>query len=151
VGVSSSGLVCHTLPQSSHTMNTHPNTELTALDRERVVRRHIDERISVAELASQAEIRLRTTYKWLARFRSGGAASLIGRHSWPGHCAMSVARCGASPKTWQNLSPASIIGSSPWGSGVYGGGFQERCHTSATLQAACINGSCSGSSSSSGG
>jgi len=32
-----------------------------------------------------------------------------------------------------------------------GGGFQERCHSLAAVQAACINGSCPGSSSSSGG
>jgi len=62
-------------------MHTHPNARLTALGRERLVRRHIDERRPLAELAFQAGISLRTAYKWLARFRSGGPAALVDRRS----------------------------------------------------------------------
>jgi len=62
-------------------MHTHPNARLTPLGRERLVRRHIDERRPLAELAFQAGISLRTAYKWLARFRSGGPAALVDRRS----------------------------------------------------------------------
>jgi hypothetical protein len=44
-------------------MHTHPNARLTALGRERLVRRHIDEAIPLAELAGQAGISLRSAYK----------------------------------------------------------------------------------------
>ena len=62
-------------------MHTHPNARLTALGRERLVRRHIDDAVPLAELASQAGISLRTAYKWLARFRSGGVTALVDRRS----------------------------------------------------------------------
>jgi transposase len=62
-------------------MHTHPNARLTPLGRERLVRRHIDERLPLAELAFQAGISLRTAYKWLARFRAGGPAALVDRLS----------------------------------------------------------------------
>jgi len=57
-------------------MHTHPNARLTPLGREQLVRRHIDERLPLAELAFQAGISLHNAYKWLARFRSGGPAAL---------------------------------------------------------------------------
>ena len=62
-------------------MHTHPNARLTALGRERLVRRHIDEGIPLHELASQAGISLRSAYKWLARYRAGGTAALVDRRS----------------------------------------------------------------------
>ena len=62
-------------------MHTHPNARLTPLGRERLVRRHIDEHIPLAELARHAGISIRTAYKWLARYRSGGAAALVDRRS----------------------------------------------------------------------
>ncbi len=62
-------------------MHTHPNARLTALGRERLVRRHIDEHVPLAELTCHAGISLRTAYKWLARFRSGGVAALVDRRS----------------------------------------------------------------------
>jgi transposase len=73
--------VCHLLPQSSHTLQTHPNARLTALGRELLVRRHIDEGIPLHELASQAGISLRSAYKWLARYRAGGTVALVDRRS----------------------------------------------------------------------
>lgn len=45
------------------------------------MRRHIDEHQSLAVLAAQAGISLRTAYKWLARYRSGGATALVDRRS----------------------------------------------------------------------
>jgi len=36
--------------QTSHTMHTHPNARLTPLGREWLVRRHIDERLPLADL-----------------------------------------------------------------------------------------------------
>jgi transposase len=62
-------------------MLTHPNARLIALGKERLVRRHIDERLPLASLACHAGISLRTAYKWLARFRLGGPAALVDRRS----------------------------------------------------------------------
>jgi transposase len=62
-------------------MHTHPNARLTPVGRERLVRRHIDQGIPLADLACQVGISLRTAYKWLARYRSGGAAALVDRRS----------------------------------------------------------------------
>jgi hypothetical protein len=53
-------------------MHTHPNARLTPLGRERLLRRHIEERLRLPTLATQAGISIRTAYKWLARYRSGG-------------------------------------------------------------------------------
>jgi len=62
-------------------MHTHPNARLTPVGRERLVRRHIDDGMPLAELAAQTGISLRSAYKSLARYRSGGAASLVYRRS----------------------------------------------------------------------
>ena len=52
-----------------------PNARLTPLSRERLLRRHIDRGEPLKELAVHAGISLRTAYKWLARYRSGGHTS----------------------------------------------------------------------------
>ena len=62
-------------------MHTHPNARLTPLSRERLLRRHMDHGEPLADLAAQAGISLRTAYKWLARYRSGGHTSLADRRS----------------------------------------------------------------------
>jgi transposase len=62
-------------------MHTHPNARLTPLGRERLLRRNIDQGEPLAGLAAQAGISLRTAYKWLARYRSGGHTSLADRRS----------------------------------------------------------------------
>ena len=62
-------------------MHTHPNARLTPLSRERLLRRHIEGGEPLQELAAQAGISLRTAYKWLARYRSGGHTSLADRRS----------------------------------------------------------------------
>ena len=62
-------------------MHTHPNARLTPLGRERLLRRHIDHGENLAFLAAQSGISVRSAYKWLARYRSGGAAALVDRRS----------------------------------------------------------------------
>jgi hypothetical protein len=62
-------------------MHTHPNARLTPLSRERLLRRNIDHGEPLADLADQAVISLRTAYKWLARYRSGGATVLADQRS----------------------------------------------------------------------
>jgi transposase InsO family protein len=54
---------------------------LTSLGRERLIRRHLEERHPLKVLAAEAGISLRTAYKWLARYRSGGHTSLADRRS----------------------------------------------------------------------
>ncbi len=46
-----------------------------------MLRRHIDHGESLAFLTAQVGISVRTAYKWLARYRSGGAAALVDRRS----------------------------------------------------------------------
>jgi transposase InsO family protein len=62
-------------------MHTHPNARLTPVSRERLVRRHIQDAEPLAHLAALAGVRLRTVYKWLSRYRCGGAAALVDRRS----------------------------------------------------------------------
>ena len=62
-------------------MHIHPNARVTSLGRERLLRRHIDHVESLASLAALAGISVRSAYKWLARYRSGGAAALVDRRS----------------------------------------------------------------------
>lgn len=62
-------------------MHTYQNVRLTPLKRERRLRRHIDGGEPLASLAAQVGISLRTAYKWLARYRSGGQTSLADRRS----------------------------------------------------------------------
>ena len=62
-------------------MHSHPMARLTPLSRERLIRRHLDERHPLKALAAEAGISLRTAYKWLARYRSGGHTSLADRRS----------------------------------------------------------------------
>ena len=57
-------------------MHSHPNSRLTPLGRERLVRRHLDDGVPIKDLAAQAGISLRSKVKWLTRFRQGGAAAL---------------------------------------------------------------------------
>jgi len=62
-------------------MNTHPNARLTAVSRERLVHRQIQDAEPLSDLAEQAGISLRTAHKWLARYRAGGRAALEDRRS----------------------------------------------------------------------
>jgi transposase-like protein len=62
-------------------MHSHPNARLTHKSRLRLVNQHLQDHRPLAELAAEAGISLRCAYKWLARYRSGGAASLADRRS----------------------------------------------------------------------
>jgi hypothetical protein len=62
-------------------MHSHPNARLTQKSRLRLINQHLQDRRPQAELAAEAGISLRCAYKWLARYRSGGAASLADRPS----------------------------------------------------------------------
>ena len=62
-------------------MHTHANARLTQRGRLRLVSQHPNHHRSLAELAAEAGISLRCAYKWLARYRSGGAAALVDRRS----------------------------------------------------------------------
>ena len=60
-------------------MHSHPSARLTQKSRLRLVNQHLHDHRPLDELASKAGIRLRCAYKWLARYRSGGAAALVDR------------------------------------------------------------------------
>jgi transposase-like protein len=57
-------------------MHTHANARLTQKGRLRLVSQYLNDHRPLAELAAEAGISLRCAYKWLARYRSGGQASL---------------------------------------------------------------------------
>jgi len=62
-------------------MHTHANARLRQKGRLRLVSQHLNDHRPLAELAAEAGISLRCAYKWLARYRSGGPASLADRRS----------------------------------------------------------------------
>jgi transposase len=62
-------------------MHSHPNARRTHKSRLRLVNQHLQDHRPLAELAAEAGISFRCTYKWLARHRSGGEASLADRRS----------------------------------------------------------------------
>ena len=57
-------------------MHSHPNARLTHRGRLRLVTQHLEHGRSLAELAAENGISLRCAYRLLARYRSGGPASL---------------------------------------------------------------------------
>ena len=73
--------------------NPHQNARMTALGRVEMVRRIVEEGRAVAEVAAGFGVSERTARKWLARFRSEGAAGLQNRSSRP----VSVANRTAEP------------------------------------------------------
>jgi transposase InsO family protein len=64
-------------------MNLHANAALSFRQRERMVRRVVDERWSVKEAALAAEVSARTAGKWVARYRAEGVGGLLDRSSAP--------------------------------------------------------------------
>jgi transposase InsO family protein len=64
-------------------MKLHANAALSFRQRERMVRRVIDQGWSVREAALAAEVSARTAGKWVARYRAEGAAGLLDRSSAP--------------------------------------------------------------------
>ena len=66
-------------------MNIHKNARMTVHGRVLLVER-IEAGWRVAEAAGSAGVSERTAYKWLGRFRSGGAAALNDRKPVPARC-----------------------------------------------------------------
>jgi len=64
-------------------MNAHSLARTTPLGRETLVNRIVREGRSVSQAAAQLGVSARTAYKWLARYRSEGAAGLRDRSSRP--------------------------------------------------------------------
>ena len=64
-------------------MNSHQHARMTVHGRALLVNRILVERWRVADAARAAGISERTAYKWLARFRAGGARMLHDRSSAP--------------------------------------------------------------------
>ena len=64
-------------------MKLHANAALSFRQRERMVRRVVEEGWSVREAALTAEVSARTAYKWVARYRVEGAGGLLDRSSAP--------------------------------------------------------------------
>jgi transposase-like protein len=62
-------------------MHSHSNARLTQKSRLRLVNQHLQDRRPLADLAAEAGISIRCAYKWLSRYRSGGAAALVDRRS----------------------------------------------------------------------
>jgi transposase InsO family protein len=64
-------------------MKLHANAALSFRQRERMVRRVLEEGWSVREAASAAEVSARTAGKWVARYRAEGIGGLSDRSSAP--------------------------------------------------------------------
>jgi len=62
-------------------MHSHPNARLTQRGRLQLVIQHLEEGRSLSELTAENGISLRCAYRLLARYRSGGVASLTDRRS----------------------------------------------------------------------
>ena len=67
-------------------MNIHKNARLTPQGRVLLVRRITEKGWRIVEAASAAGISVRQSYRWLARYRGGGAAALADRSSAPHQC-----------------------------------------------------------------
>ena len=67
-------------------MNVHKNARLTPQGRRLLVRRITEEGWRIADAAQAAGISQRQSYRWLARYRGGGAAALADRSSAPQRC-----------------------------------------------------------------
>jgi transposase InsO family protein len=64
-------------------MKLHANAALSFRQRERMVRRVVDERWSLRTAAHAAEVSERTASKWVTRYRAEGVAGLLDRSSAP--------------------------------------------------------------------
>ena len=67
-------------------MNIHKNARLTPQGRVLLVRRITEEGWRIVDAANAAGISVRQSYRWLARYRSGGSAALADRSSAPHQC-----------------------------------------------------------------
>ena len=67
-------------------MNIHKNARMTVHGRALLVSRVLDARWRVTDAAKAAGISERVAYKWLARYRAGGATALYDRKPTPARC-----------------------------------------------------------------
>src|SRR6202011_1758791 len=67
-------------------MKVHKNARMTPQGRHLLVRRITEEGWRIADAATAAGISERQSYRWLARYRSGGTAALADRSSAPQRC-----------------------------------------------------------------
>jgi transposase len=70
--------------QGGHRMTLHGNAALSLNHRRRLVRRVVEQGLSLTKAAAAAEISERTCAKWVARYRAEGEAGLLDRSSAPG-------------------------------------------------------------------
>src|SRR6476660_6129648 len=64
-------------------MKLHANAALSLRQRERMVRRVVEQGWSLAKAAAAAEVSERTCAKWVARYRAEGEFGLLDRSSAP--------------------------------------------------------------------
>src|SRR5437870_5449100 len=64
-------------------VHLHANARLTPAARLLLVQRVRDQQWSISDAALAAGVSVRTSYKWLARYRDGGSAALADRSSQP--------------------------------------------------------------------
>jgi transposase len=64
-------------------MRLHANAALSFRQRERMVRRVVEQGWSITKAAEAAEVSDRTCSKWVARYRAEGPAGLLDRSSAP--------------------------------------------------------------------
>jgi hypothetical protein len=64
-------------------MHSHPIARLTPLSRDRLLCRYLVDHLPFKALGAEAGISLRTAYKWLFRYRSGGHTFLVDTRSTP--------------------------------------------------------------------
>ena len=67
-------------------MNVHKHARMTVHGRALLVSRILDEGWRVTDAAAAAGVSERVAYKWLARYRGGGAAALHDRRPTPARC-----------------------------------------------------------------
>ncbi len=67
-------------------MNLHKNARLTPQGQLLLVRRVTEQGWTVGVAAGAAGLSERQAYRWLARYRAGGAAALVDRSSAPKRC-----------------------------------------------------------------
>jgi transposase-like protein len=85
--------------RESARMNMHKNARLMPQGRLLLVQRITDHGWTVGSAAGAAGLSERQTYRWLARYRTGGAAALIDRSSAPKCCRRQV-----PPSAWPRSS-----------------------------------------------
>jgi transposase len=77
-------------------MNVHKNARLTPQGRVLLVRRITEEGWRIVDAANAAGISVRQSYRWLARYRSGGAAALADRSSARPSASMALVLTGSA-------------------------------------------------------